>query len=334
MFSDSDFNERSEFLVKKNFPIHSDNNGQIRKEDIPELEHTIHNDVFDKKNEKLSDQEEFLQPKIFPNGVSQKEKHPEKCQNIVKIKKAKRGRKRKSPENVQEIGPFRFITEIDELNNYNSKKEENDLKKSENNLNEDLVEVESIFNEEKKVQKTKVNTKICFSELRKEASDKRIRIKGRFVTRSQAFVYLGITPYEIASNKEMQDIFMKYSGYSILTKAQNEVKIRNLQTLLQRSFKDNKLPEVDPLNKIEIRILNENKTQKQIEISIHRIINIRFPNLENQSLNSNKNIQSNNKFSPSKFPEELINSIIFKISRPKIIDVPLEHLLHHRNIMY
>eukprot|EP00826_Nyctotherus_ovalis_P067031 TRINITY_DN9985_c0_g1_i2.p1 TRINITY_DN9985_c0_g1~~TRINITY_DN9985_c0_g1_i2.p1 ORF type:complete len:307 (+),score=85.12 TRINITY_DN9985_c0_g1_i2:361-1281(+) len=79
---------------------------------------------------------------------------------------------------------------------------------------------------------------------RKKVADKRLRIKGRFVTKAQAFELLGATPEELANNKLLQELINNSGNCSIVTCAKN-MKIRNVQTLLNNVNKDKPEPEID-----------------------------------------------------------------------------------------
>jgi len=72
--------------------------------------------------------------------------------------------------------------------------------------------------------------KICY-DCRKKVADKRLRVKGRFVTREQAFSILGMTPDDLMQNENLINIIKKNAGCSIVTSAQN-MRVRNIQTLI------------------------------------------------------------------------------------------------------
>ncbi len=74
---------------------------------------------------------------------------------------------------------------------------------------------------------------------RKKVADKRLRIKGRFVTREQAYAILGTTAEDLASNELLRSLISSNNNCSIITSAQN-MKIRNIQTLFMASEKANK----------------------------------------------------------------------------------------------
>ncbi len=54
--------------------------------------------------------------------------------------------------------------------------------------------------------------KFCYK-CRKQVAEKRLRIKGRFVTRQQAFEILGITYDELKSNEIIQRLLETHAGF-------------------------------------------------------------------------------------------------------------------------
>jgi hypothetical protein len=54
--------------------------------------------------------------------------------------------------------------------------------------------------------------KFCYK-CRKQVAEKRLRIKGRFVTRQQAFEILGITYDELKSNEIIQRLLESHAGF-------------------------------------------------------------------------------------------------------------------------
>lgn len=113
---------------------------------------------------------------------------------------------------------------------------------------------------------------------RKKVADKRLRIKGRFVTREQAFELLGATPEDLASNKLLQELVHDSGNCSIVTSARN-MKIRNIQTLLSSAKKD-RLSGPQPEKEIpkdakmyekegvKVEVLNKNTKEQTVEIRI------------------------------------------------------------------
>ena len=64
---------------------------------------------------------------------------------------------------------------------------------------------------------------------RKKVADKRLRIKGRFVTKEQACAILGTTLDDLAKNELLRNLVTNNDNCSIVTATQN-MKIRNIQT--------------------------------------------------------------------------------------------------------
>jgi hypothetical protein len=62
----------------------------------------------------------------------------------------------------------------------------------------------------KKLTKSSMK-KFCYK-CRKQVAEKRLRIKGRFVTRQQAFEILGITYDELKSNEIIQKLLESHAG--------------------------------------------------------------------------------------------------------------------------
>lgn len=89
---------------------------------------------------------------------------------------------------------------------------------------------------------------------RKKVADKRLRIKGRFVTREQAYSLLGATPADLANNELLKTLINSNDGCSIVTSAQN-MKIRNIQTLFSAPNKKGK----------QVKEENGSETGKQVE---------------------------------------------------------------------
>lgn len=142
---------------------------------------------------------------------------------------------------------------------------------------------------------------------RKKVADKRLRIKGRFVTREQAYTILGTTAEDLTKNELLRTLVNSNSNCSIITSAQN-MKIRNIQTLftsadkekkkgeLAKDLKDPKGPLQEPSklplpekvelrsllpnnegNEIKVEILKENEREQTVEIKIETIKKGTFP---------------------------------------------------------
>lgn len=120
---------------------------------------------------------------------------------------------------------------------------------------------------------------------RKKVADKRLRIKGRFVTKQQAFALLGATPEELANNKLLQDLITSNDNCSIVTSTQN-MKIRNIQTLLSNPSKpkqnkeegedkkegaSKKADELKGNEGVKVKILKKNAQEHTVEIKIETL---------------------------------------------------------------
>ena len=105
--------------------------------------------------------------------------------------------------------------------------------------------------------------KICY-DCRKKVADKRLRVKGRFVTRDQACNLLGTTPEDLSKNELLMDIIKSNSGCSIVTSARN-MKIRNIQTLLLPLNKQIKEHSQPPL---KVELVKENDKEQVVEVKI------------------------------------------------------------------
>lgn len=120
---------------------------------------------------------------------------------------------------------------------------------------------------------------------RKEVANKRLRVKGRFVTRQQAFELMGITEETLAKNESLKALIESNKNCSIITKKQ-DMKIRNIQKLLSapneeeraqeiaanldKQAKSNMVDEVkqDDNKELEVVVLNKDLNDNVIEIRI------------------------------------------------------------------
>jgi len=128
--------------------------------------------------------------------------------------------------------------------------------------------------------------KVCY-DCRKKVADKRLRIKGRFVTRDQAYALLGTTAQDLANNELLRTLITNKDECSIITSAKN-MRIRNLQTLFAPPEKKNKTSSAEhnknkanELKSIEVKpsenrglrveILKNNSRERVVEIKIATI---------------------------------------------------------------
>lgn len=125
----------------------------------------------------------------------------------------------------------------------------------------------------------KINTKKHIYTCRREVSEKRLRIKGRFVTKEQAFQILGLTQDQLLDNLNIQTLLTQYAESpmmqvsSLIDNGQgpgNLIKVSNFQTLIvdinhlqcsQRSENKRKLPSQDASLKLDVDHISENRVQ-------------------------------------------------------------------------
>jgi len=78
-------------------------------------------------------------------------------------------------------------------------------------------------------------------------ADKRLRIKGRFVTKEQAFEILGLTQNELLDNEMIQQLLTQYAEdpmqmNSLIESQKNGgqlIKVRNFQALIDKNYSHN-----------------------------------------------------------------------------------------------
>ena len=91
--------------------------------------------------------------------------------------------------------------------------------------------------------------KFCYK-CRKQVAEKRLRIKGRFVTKKQAFEILGLTSADLKSNEIIQQLLESNASSDIYQKIQlnslvesengtKQIKIRNFQALIDDNYNHN-----------------------------------------------------------------------------------------------
>eukprot|EP00831_Metopus_contortus_P052642 TRINITY_DN4419_c0_g1_i4.p1 TRINITY_DN4419_c0_g1~~TRINITY_DN4419_c0_g1_i4.p1 ORF type:complete len:142 (+),score=35.61 TRINITY_DN4419_c0_g1_i4:161-586(+) len=94
----------------------------------------------------------------------------------------------------------------------------------------------------------------------KKLAEKRLRIKGKFVTSEQALAMLGTTREELQKNKEIQQVAHSTTNCSIKTGNKN-IKVRNIHRLLDsENAQDCNSAVLDPPGVL--------KSSKSVEISL------------------------------------------------------------------
>ncbi len=175
--------------------------------------------------------------------------------------------------------------------------------------------------------------KICY-DCRKKVADKRLRVKGRFVTREQAYALLGTTPEELAKN----ELLRKYanSNRSIVTLAQN-MKVRNIQTLLAPAGKAGSSSKTDKDKEkekseepahisqeqektgVKVELLRENEGDQVVEVRIES-----FRDKGEDGKNPCKDKEDETKMQPK------IRDPVFVFTRVKAGEFCLDHIKYHR----
>ena len=111
--------------------------------------------------------------------------------------------------------------------------------------------------------------KFCYK-CRKQVAEKRLRIKGRFVTKQQAFEMLGISSDELKSNEIIQKLLESHFDsdnqqiqLNSLVENQDgtkQIKIRNFQALIDDNYNHNsKLNSLSTASKTQSFITNSNE---------------------------------------------------------------------------
>ena len=93
-------------------------------------------------------------------------------------------------------------------------------------------------------KQNKANTqKYCYT-CRQQVAEKRLRIKGRFVTKEQACEILGLTQEELLDNVKIQELLTAHANKpmtmnSLIEDRKNEgqmIKVRNFQALISNDY--------------------------------------------------------------------------------------------------
>ena len=129
-----------------------------------------------------------------------------------------------------------------------------------------------VLNYLKKKYNKQFMKKFCYS-CRKQVAEKRLRIKGRFVTKEQAFEILGLTQDQLLDNEKIQQLLTQHANdpmqlNSVIENKKNQgemIKVRNFQALIDINYTHNYMPtgaQSVPLNEQSLatnqRVNNEN----------------------------------------------------------------------------
>jgi len=191
-----------------------------------------------------------------------------------------------------------------------------------------------------KRQKRIWEKKIAY-DCRKKVADKRLRIKGRFVTREQALNLLGTTAEDLINNEQFKTLMEKNNNCSIVTSAQN-MKIRNIQRLFntssnneapqpQKSSVENQGVKEGAKNSMAEEVKGgDNKELKVVvlnEDSKEQIVEIRIENINKEG--EQKPGETLSKMNNNKLPK-IVNSI-FKFEKIPSNECHPEHSKYHSN---
>ena len=141
---------------------------------------------------------------------------------------------------------------------------DDEVKEIENNKPEQMIGGLTISQRKDKIKrylekrKRRIWKKKISYDCRKKVADKRLRIKGRFVTKEQAFSILGMTHEDLASNELLQTLIANNDHCSIMTSAKN-MKIRNLQTLLNTTDKPKAKTKKEKVKSIKNKTIESGK---------------------------------------------------------------------------
>lgn len=170
---------------------------------------------------------------------------------------------------------------------------------------------------------------------RKKVADKRLRIKGRFVTKEQACEILGLTPEDLANNKLLKALITNNDNCSIVTSAK-DMKIRNIQTLLSSSIKGKVKDKIEKESKrkgnsednanlsdnreIRVEILTQNTKEQTVEIKIETIAKSKDSDITN--------IQALNQKRDERLPK--LQEQVFQFKKLKPEELTSNHTKYHK----
>jgi hypothetical protein len=172
--------------------------------------------------------------------------------------------------------------------------------------------------------------KICY-DCRKKMADKRLRIKGRFVTREQACALLGTTEENLSSNEMLKSLVNSNSNCSIITSAHN-MRIRNIQTLFtpatgkRKEIEGDIKAEAPQRQDIKVEILKSSANEQTVEIKIEAI------DKKKGSLNKQEqHVKIYNLNSSDMYEMPFIQEPVFQLHKIKIEESNSKHKRFHKD---
>ena len=99
----------------------------------------------------------------------------------------------------------------------------------------------------------KANSQRYMYTCRQQVAEKRLRIKGRFVTKEQAFEILGITQNQLLDNAKIQELLTMHASKPMQVNSLVEsnksggqmIKVRNFQALIDNNYSHNSVRPAD-----------------------------------------------------------------------------------------
>lgn len=123
---------------------------------------------------------------------------------------------------------------------------------------------------------------------RRQVADKRLRIKGRFVTKEQAFEILGLTQNELLDNAMIQNLLTSYEVDPIQMNSMIEsqknggqlIKVRNFQALIDKNYSHSNTAPAEEKDEEAVETSSDLKTPEMLKQMIQ--LNMRITNKNSQ----------------------------------------------------
>ena len=123
---------------------------------------------------------------------------------------------------------------------------------------------------------------------RRQVADKRLRIKGRFVTKEQAFEILGLTQNELLDNAMIQNLLTSYESDPIQMNSMIEsqknggqlIKVRNFQALIDKNYSHSNTAPAEEKDEEAVETSSDLKTPEMLKQMIQ--LNMRITNKTSQ----------------------------------------------------